>query len=198
MRGLTLALAALLWFAAPAAADPTATGPSGPYAFGDAQINTATAPTSKSWLVTNTGTDPVSVLSSTLSGAQTDQFSLAGTCADRGAANPLAAGQTCTVIVAFKPTSTGAKSTTLTTVTNGPTFTSAITGFGRQLSAQTPVDFTGQRVGTSVKRVVRITNDGAEPYPLGAVTLSSQWVKGADGCGVTTLAAGATCDIEVS
>ncbi|MDA0180718.1 choice-of-anchor D domain-containing protein [Solirubrobacter phytolaccae] len=185
-------------FAPPALADPTATGPTGTQAFGDAQINTATAPASRSYVVTNTGTDPVWVISSTLGGAQTDQFSLAGTCADRGAGNPLAAGQTCTVIVAFKPTSTGSKSTTLTTVTNGPTFvTGAITGFGRHLSAQ-PVDFAGQRVGTSVKRVVRITNDGAEPYPLGAVTLSSQWVKGTDGCGSKTLEAGASCDVEVS
>jgi hypothetical protein len=191
-----------LLFAAPAAAaDPTATGPSGVQAFGDAQINTASPPTSRSWLVTNTGTDPVWVVSSTLSGEQTNQFTLSGTCAQRGPSNPLAANQTCTVIVGFQPTSTGLKSTTLTTVTNGPTFaTGAITGTGRHLSAQTPVDFTGQRVGTaSAKRVVRITNEGTDPYPLGAVATSvNQFVKGTDGCGATTLAAGASCDVEVS
>lgn len=201
MRGLTLALAGLLLFAAPAVADPTATGPSGVQAFGDAQINTPTAPASRSWNVRNTGTDPVWVVSSTLSGDQTNQFSVSGTCAERGQGNPLAANETCTVVVAFQPTSTGAKSTTLTTVTNGPTFTTgAITGFGRHLSAQTPVDFAVQRVGTaSAKRVVRIKNEGAEPYPLGAVTsTSNQFTKGADGCGVTTLAAGASCDVELA
>src|SRR5688572_25353807 len=122
MRGSTLALASSLLFAAPAAADPTATGPAGVQAFGDAQINSATAPVSRSWLVRNTGTDPVWVVSSALSGEQTNQFTLSGTCADRGQANPLAADETCTVVVAFRPTSTGAKSTVLTTVTNGPTF----------------------------------------------------------------------------
>ena len=45
---------------------------------------------------------------------------------------------------------------------------------------------------------MKITNEGAEDYPLGAVTVSSQWVKGADGCGAKTLAAGASCDVEVT
>ncbi len=45
---------------------------------------------------------------------------------------------------------------------------------------------------------MRITNEGAEDYPLGAVTVSSQWVKGTDGCGAKTLAAGASCDVEVT
>lgn len=198
MRGLTLALAGLLLFAAPAAADPTATGPSGTQAFGDAQINTATAPASRSWLVTNTGSDPVAVLSSALSAPHGDQFTLSGTCVERGPDNPLAAGQTCTVVVAFQPRSTGSKSTTLTTVTNGPTFTATVTGFGRKLTAATPVDFGGQRIGTTGKRVVRITNDGAEAYPLGAVTLPAQWAKGTDGCGSKTLEAGASCDVEVA
>src|ERR687898_3005788 len=115
MRPLVVALASLLIFAAPAAADPTAPGPSGTQAFGDAQINTAGAPASRSWLVRNTGTDPVWVLSSTLSGEQVDQFEVTGTCATRGQANPLAANETCTVVVGFVPKTTGVKTTTLTT-----------------------------------------------------------------------------------
>ena len=59
-------------------------------------------------------------------------------------------------------------------------------------------DFGSQHVGTSAKRTLRITNEGAEDYSLGAVTVSSQWVKGADGCGAKTLAAGASCDVEVT
>lgn len=201
MRGLTLALASLsLLFPAAAAADPTATGPSGTQAFGDAQINTPTPPASRSWLVRNTGTDPVWVVSSELSAPHGDQFTLSGTCVERGPEHPLAANETCTVVVGFQPRSTGAKTTTLTTVTNGPTFTTgAITGTGRHLVAETPVDFGGRRVGTaSAKRVVRLTNAGDEAYPLGAVASSvNQFVKGADGCGSTTLAAGASCDVEV-
>ena len=198
---LLAAVALLLLLAPVAAAAPTATGPSGTYAAGDAQINTPTPPASKSWLVKNTGTDPVWVISSTLVGGDTDQFQLSGTCATRGESNPLAANETCTVIVAFTPTSTGPKSTTLTTVTNGPTFvTDAITGTGRHLSANVPVDFGDQHVGVSSAPVtVTIKNEASEPYPLGTVaTSTSQFVKGTDGCGSQTLAAGATCDVVVS
>jgi hypothetical protein len=138
-------------------------------------------------------------VSSTLSGADVSQFAVTGTCADRGQAKPLAKDETCTVVVEFRPTTTGAKSVTLTTVTNGPTFTTgAITGFGRKLSAATVQDFGDQHTGTTVKRTLRITNDGAEAYPLGALTVSAQFAKGADGCGAATLAAGASCDVEVS
>jgi hypothetical protein len=194
---LAAALISLL-FAAPAFADPTGTGPSGTYAAGDAQIDTAAA--SRSWNVTNTGDEPLWIVSSTLSGPDVSQFDVTGTCAARGQAAPLAKGETCTVIVAFKPTTTGAKTVTLTTVTNGPTFTTgAITGFGRKLSAtRLTEDFGDQHVGTAVKRTVRITNEGAEDYPLGAMTVSSQWLKGADSCGSRTLAAGASCEVEVT
>lgn len=202
LSGIALAALALALLLAPvAAAAPTATGPSGTYAAGDAQINTPTPPASKSWQVKNTGTDPVWVISSTLVGGDTDQFQLSGTCATRGEANPLAANETCTVIVAFAPTSTGPKSTTLTTVTNGPTFTTgAITGTGRHLSAEIPVDFGDQHVGASSDPVtVTITNEASEPYPLGTVaTSTTQFVKGSDGCGGQTLAAGASCDVVVS
>ena len=65
---LLAALLASLLLAAPASADPTGTGPSGKYAAGDAQINTATAPASRTWLVTNTCDEPLWVFSSTLAG----------------------------------------------------------------------------------------------------------------------------------
>jgi hypothetical protein len=89
---------------------------------------------------------------------------------------------------------------TLTTVTNGPTFTTgAITGFGRKLSAtRLAEDFGDQHVGTSSKRTLTITNEGAEDYPLGTVTVPTGWVKGADGCGAKTLAAGTSCSVEVT
>ena len=202
-RGGALIAAAIASLAlVPAAfAAPTATGPSGTQAFGDAQIGAASVPASRSYLVTNTGTDPVSVDSSSLSGDQAGQFELSGTCATRGAANPLAAGQSCTVIVGFKPTTTGAKSTTLTVVTNGPTFTTgAITGFGRHLVATPAGDFGDQHVGTaSATKAITITNDADEDYPLGAVASSvNQFVKGADDCGAKTLAAHASCTVSLT
>ena len=48
MRPMLAALALLLILPAVALADPTATGPSGTQAFGDAQIDTPTAPASRS------------------------------------------------------------------------------------------------------------------------------------------------------
>lgn len=195
-----LAVAALFVLASAAQAAPTATGPSGTYAAGDAQIGAATPPASKSWQVKNTGTDPVWVISSTLGGTDPEQFQVAGTCAERGESRPLAAGETCTVVVGFLPTGTGAKSTVLTTITNGPTFTTgAITGTGRHLVAEVPVAFGALHVGAAaVERTVTITNDADEDYPLGAVaTSTSQFVKGADGCGGQTLAAHASCQVTV-
>ena len=93
-------------------------------------------------------------------------FVVSGTCAGRGQAAPLAKSETCTVIVGFKPTTTGAKSVTLTTVTNGPAFTTgAITGFGRRLAAVSLLeDFGGRTVGTSAKRTLRITRRGREDF----------------------------------
>ena len=83
--------------------------------------------------VKNTGTDPVWVVSSTLSRARRLAVRGHRHVRDRGGRDPLAANETCTVVVEFRPTSTGAKSAVLTTVTNGPTFTTgAITGLRAQ------------------------------------------------------------------
>jgi hypothetical protein len=193
-------VASSLLLAAPAFADPTATGPSGTYTAGDAQYNTPNAPASRVWSVKNTGTDPVWVVSSALSGADVSQFAVTGTCADRGEAKPLAKDETYTVVAEFRPTSTGAKSAVLTTVTNGPTLTTgALTGFGRNLTGTAVTDFGDQHVGVaSSKRTLRLTNEGAEAFPLGAITLPSNFVKGTDGCGAKTLAAGASCDVEIT
>jgi hypothetical protein len=193
------AVAAFLLFAPPALADPTATGPSGTQAFTDSQVGRATAPRSRAYTVRNTGDEPVWVVSSTLTGPDVDQFEVTGTCATRGQANPLAKDETCTVTVGFKPTTTGVKSVVLTTVTNGPTFTTgAITGVGRNLSVTATEDFGEAHVGTTVKRTLRFTNAGAEDYPLGTFAAPSQYVKGADGCSAKTLAVGASCEVEVS
>ena len=196
---LLAALAGLLFFAAPAAADPTATGPSGTQAFTDSQVGRATAPRSRAYTVRNTGDEPVWVVSSTLTGPDVDQFEITGTCATRGQANPLARDETCTVTVGFKPTTTGLKSVVLTTVTNGPTFvTGAITGVARDLQVTATEDFGETHVGTTVKRTLRFTNAGAEDYPLSTFAAPSQYVKGTDGCSSKTLAVGASCEVEVS
>ncbi|MDA0162377.1 choice-of-anchor D domain-containing protein [Solirubrobacter ginsenosidimutans] len=197
VQAFLAAVASSLLLAAPAFADPTATGPSGAYPAGDAQINLPSAPTSKTWTLRNTGTDPVWVVSSVLSGADASQFAVSGTCATRGQANPLALNETCTVVTGFRPTSTGAKSAVLTTVTNGPAFTTgAITGFGRNLTGAL-TDFGDIHVGaTPVKRTLHLTNAGAEEFPLGAISAPAGFVKGTDGCGTKTLAAGASCDVD--
>ncbi|HEY6891935.1 MAG TPA: choice-of-anchor D domain-containing protein, partial [Solirubrobacter sp.] len=191
-------MASSLLLAAPASADPTATGPSGTYNAPNAQINRATAPASSTWTVRNTGTDPVWVISTTITGADASQFAVAGTCTTRGAANPLAANETCTVVAAFRPTTTGAKTALLTTITNGPTFTANLTGTGRNLTGTALTDFGAQHVGVPATRTLRITNEGAEAYPMGAITLPANYAKGVDGCGSKTLAAGASCDVEIT
>ena len=107
--------------------------------------------------------------------------------------------------MAFSPTATGARTTTLTIASNGPPLTSAsITGTGRDLAvAGGPLDFSG-RVGAApaAGQTVTITNEDTADYALGAVTVSggqaNQFSKTADTCSSVTLAAGASCTIEVA
>ena len=74
----------------------------------------------------------VNIASVGLTGADAGTVHAAAGRARRGPS--LTQTQTCTAIVAFAPTATGARSTTLSIVTNGPTLTSAaITGTGRDL-----------------------------------------------------------------
>ena len=190
----TLVVALVLPASAFADAGATLT-PATAFSTGNRQIDAGPS-TSRTYTLTSTGTDPLTVQTVELTGADAAQFVRpGGTCV---AGMVLAQTQTCTVQVAFAPTATGARTTTLQIVTNGPTLTSAnITGTGRDLAvAGGPLDFSGRvGAGAGTGQTVTITNEDTADYALGAVTVSggqaNQFSKTADTCSSVTLAAGA-------
>lgn len=210
-RGTLGALAATAFtaaLAAPPAAHAASTAaltPATAYDAGNRQIGGGPG-TARTYTVRSTGTDPLAVSSVALTSADAGQFAItADTCSARGAADPLAQNQTCTVAVAFAPTVTGARSTTLAIATNGPALTSAaITGTGRDLAASaTALAFGELRVGApATERTVTLTNRDAASYTLGAVTLggtaASQFGKVADTCSGAALAQDASCSVTVA
>jgi len=161
--------------------------------------------TARTYTVRNTGDETLTVGSVELTGADAGQFTLvADECSARTAADPLDPQETCTVGVAFAPSSTGAFSTTLSVTTNGPTLTSAaITGTGRNLDvSEATLDFGQLAVGdNSATKTVTIRNLDATPYTLGNVTIggsaASQFVEESDTCSGASLAQNATCTVAV-
>jgi hypothetical protein len=145
----------------------------------------------------------VTVQTIELTGADAAQFVRpGGTCA---AGTVLAQTQTCTVQLAFAPTATGARATTLQIATNGPTLTSAsITGTGRDLAASaSALSYSGRvGAGAGAAQTVTITNEDTADFALGAVTVSggqaNQFSKTADTCAGVTLAPGAACTVDVA
>src|SRR5262245_25819578 len=202
MRLLPLAATALALAAAapaPARADVNATlTPATAFAGGNRQIGTGPG-TTRTYTVTSTGTDALTVQSIAFSGADAAQFTVTGgTCA---AGTVLAQNQTCTVIAAFAPTATGARTTTLTIGTNAaqPLVSAAITGTGRDLAiSAATLNFSGRvGAGAGTAKTVQITNRDTADYALGAISVSAQFVKTQDTC-AGTLAAGATCAVSVA
>ncbi|MDO8185184.1 choice-of-anchor D domain-containing protein [Conexibacter sp. JD483] len=202
-------LAAVLGSPAFAAAAPTATlSPTTVYEAGARQL--AAGPgTARTYTVRSTGSDPLAIAAVSLTGPDAGQFAItANGCAARGAANPLALNETCTVAVAFAPTAAGAgaRTTTLQIATDGgPTLTSAaINGSGRNLEASAPaLAFGAARVGAApVERTVTLTNRDSAAYTLGNVTLAgsgaSQFSKLADTCSAAVLAQDASCSITLA
>src|SRR5215510_7053708 len=109
MRFLPFAAAAALALAAapaPARADVTATlTPATAFAGGNRQIGAGPG-TTRTYTVTSSGTDALTIQSIAFTGADAAQFSVTGgTCA---VGTSLGKGQTCTVIAAFAPAVTGA------------------------------------------------------------------------------------------
>jgi FG-GAP repeat protein len=201
---ITLAvLAAVLAFPASALADVTATlTPATVFSTGNRQVDAGPS-TARTYTLTSTGTDALTVQTIELTGPDAAQFVRpGGTCA---AGAVLTQGQTCTVQVAFAPVATGARTTTLQIATNGPTLTSAaITGTGRDLAASAATLAFDGRVGAGAgpAQTVTITNEDTADYTLGAVTVSggqaNQFSKTADACSNATLAPGGTCAVDVA
>jgi IPT/TIG domain-containing protein len=182
--------------------------------FGNLPISTTSATTNVT--LTNSGQASLNITGITLTGTDTAQFTLgaptSGTACPLGASN-LAAGANCAVGVKFAPTTTGAKSASVSFVddASGSPQTVPLTGTGTAPGitfAPTNIPFGSQRTGTSTAITnVTITNSGTATLNITSITLTganpTQFTLGAPtsgtACvlGVNALTAGNSCNVGV-
>jgi hypothetical protein len=179
-------------------------------AFGNVNVGGSASTT---YTVTNSGNGPL-VLGAgavTFSGAGASQWSLT---TDGCSGQTVAAGASCTVVAAFAPTTTGAKSATLRFADNAPASPQTVTLTGRGTAATfsaspASTSFGGQRTGTtSLPQTFTIANTASGPnagvmtIAAGGVTLAGadpgQFTITADGCSGQTVAAGGNCTVSAS
>ena len=183
----------------------------GPLSFGNAVVNSASAP--QTLTLTNSGGANLTGITLAFSSPRYARPAGAagGTCGASGTAT-LAGGASCTINVVFTPTAVGAVPATLTITASvgvtGSPVTLTGTGVAPSTVSVTPNPLTitlptGTASGTAT---VTLTNTGATaPVTVSAVAVSGgslfTWffnaVVGADNCTGTTLAPGATCTVGV-
>jgi len=121
------------------------------------------------------------------------------------APSTLAAGDSCTISVAFRPDSTGDKTGSLTLIDNvldspQSVSLSATGGVGSLLFDPSSLSFPGVSAGTvSQSQTVTLTNEQSTPITLTGFTVSGHFAQGND-CPMSpnTLAADASCSVTVT
>ncbi len=144
--------------------------------------------------LTNSGTASLTISSISISG----DFSQANNC---GAS--LAAGASCTVNIAFTPTTTGTRTGALTiadNASNGSPQTVSLSGAGvSAIAALSPASltFASQFVNTtSASQPVNLTNSGTASLTISSISTSGDFSQ-TNNCG-TSLAAGGSCILNIS
>jgi hypothetical protein len=169
------------------------------YDFGTVTTGATSGPVS--FVVTNSGTDPTGAVSASVVG-DAAAFDVSGC---NGPALPPNAS--CTLSVTFKPSAAGSFHITVSVGANpGGGVSADITGMAVAPSpliiAPSPKDYGPQLDGVSVSQTFTVTNSGtAATGALAAATSgtdAAQFVVGADNCTGQTLAAQATCTLQVT
>jgi hypothetical protein len=158
--------------------------------------------------ITNPGADPVTVTGIAIGGRDADAFAIvSGTDCAAGAAVP--GGGSCTVRVAFDPSSTGDKTAQLVVSSSGSSVAVDLSGFGAQTAIQVPatLDLGVLQVGSgdTARESSTVANAGTEPVTLRSIRLRDPdsarflWASGLSGdCFAgRTLAAGESCALRV-
>jgi FtsP/CotA-like multicopper oxidase with cupredoxin domain len=153
-------------------------------------------------VLSNVGTGVLSVASIGFTGANAADFLVV----QNGCGVSVAVGASCTVRVAFKPLTPGAKVADLSVVTDsaiGPTQKVAVTGTGvAPVAAVNPTSlvFANQNVNTtSAAKVVILTNSGSATLTNIAVNTTGNFARtnGVNSCG-NSLAANTSCNVFVT
>lgn len=171
-------------------------------------VNTTSA--DQTVTVSNTGTAPLAISALTLGGTQASEYriSAGGTCS---AGSSVAVSGSCTILIAFAPTATGARSANLTITHNAAGSPSTVTLNGTGTAVPQPTislnattkTFASQTVGTSsASQSVTVTNSGSAPLNFSAFTLTGtaagDFVRGGTCATASPLAAAGTCTITVT
>jgi len=131
--------------------------------------------------LSNAGTTPLSITSITLAGTDSSQFALV---APAGGSSPacsfggstINAGNSCFLGVQFSPTSTGAKTASVSVTDNAPGSpqTVALSGLGPAITiSQTTLAFGDVNVGlASATSNIQLTNSGTAPLNITSITLT--------------------------
>jgi Ca2+-binding RTX toxin-like protein len=180
-----------------APATPIATVTPASLGFGNQTVNTsATQPVT----ITNTGTGDLTVSGVTLSGTHEAMFAQTHNCT----VGPLVPGANCTVDVTFRPTSTGAKTASLSIAHDaaGSPSTVALTGSGvapdgALLSMPATVNFGTVRLNQTRTQNVQVTNTGNQPLLITTVETDGPFTATRGNC-PASLAAGGNCNLRVS
>ncbi|MEA2411634.1 MAG: trimeric autotransporter adhesin, partial [Thermoleophilaceae bacterium] len=178
--------------------------------FGNQEIDGgATAP--QQVVVTNDGTEDVTIATVSSDDPNFAQTSGGAGIQDCAAATVLHAGNTCRVQVVFNPSTTGAKSGTVSVTSNANTISFAVDGTGIQTElSRSPASLTfGSReldAGPTSPQESVVTNSGTEPVTISSVAISGsqrgQFQRltdqpATDCAAATVLTAGQTCKVRV-
>ena len=168
------------------------------YNYGSVNVGSSA---SQSFTLANTGTSAINIASTALPNAL---FTMSST----NCGTSLAAGASCAYTLVFKPTTTGAQTTTFSVTDDAGTQTAALSGTGVQAAAPqaalTPAtgNFNSIAAGTTSAPIsFTLTNAGNAALSITSFGISgansSSFLQGASTCGAS-LAAGASCTIAIS
>lgn len=168
-------------------------------AFGDVGIGASSMPATLT--VTNRGASASGPLSVSIEGASPTSFSIV----TNACTEPLAAGASCTVTVRFTPTIRGALNASLSASAGAATATASLEGTGVSGLSLTPTphSFGATDIGAvSAMQAFTLRNDSTTTTGTLSAMLTGpdaiQFEVGADTCTGMTLAAGASCTVEVT
>ncbi len=167
--------------------------------FGAQAVGVATA--SQPLTLSNTGSNTLSIVTVSISGANASDFSQTNTCG-----SSLAAGASCSISVTFTPSAAGARSTTLYILDNASNSPQsvALTGIGGSSSVKlsaASLSFSPELTGTaSSAQTITLSNAGTAALSFTGITLAGANAGDfaeTNTCG-SSVAVGASCSIGVT
>jgi hypothetical protein len=153
--------------------------------------------------IANGGTAALTLTSIALSGANSTDFTVGGTCST---ATTVAAGSSCTVTVGFTPTAVGTRSATLSVVSAVGTVTTTLTGTATSAPAAvatastSSLSFGAVVVGSSAtSQTVTVSNSGTAALSFSAIaTGSAEFPLSGGSCSTaSSIAVGGSCTVGV-